>query len=222
MTRRATMAPFGALGLGDTTDWKQVWSDPAEVYLWRAFVHGAELADPSDAQLLLRAVAKSATELGMDVRGIVVGPTGMVDVVLTTDVLQPYVLPPDAADVRIGALADPQLRARYPQIDLQAERFLQLTGPPASVDFWRAHATVWDDKVGPLDAFAKMQGIYRGPNADAGPGLAPWTVSQPPLETPPPKPTTTSGWATPTLVFLAGALFLAGGAWALMPKERAR
>lgn len=221
MTRPATLGPFGWLGFGDTTDWKQFYAMPAEVYVWRALLLNADLEDPGDAQLVLRAVAKAAADLRLDVRGIVVKPGGGVDVILTADTVIPYVLPPtDAADVRVGVMADPQVRTRFPQVDVQGERFLQLTGPPASVDFWRAHTTVWDDQVGPLDAFARLEGIYRGAMADDGAALQPWTVEQPPLKKPPTTNTTTS-WASTGMVIFASALLLAGGAWALS-KERAR
>jgi hypothetical protein len=206
-------------GFGDAIDWHQWWAAPTEVYVWRAYLQNAVVEEPADAQLLLRAVARAAADLSMDVRGIVINDKGGADVVMTSDTHIPYILPPTATDVKIGALADSQLRARYPQVDLVGERFLQLTGPPASVDFWRAHATVWDDKVGPLDAFAKLEGIYRGHVADEGPALQAWTVSSPPLEPPPPHPSTAG--ISPAVLF-AGAVVLAGAAWALLSKERAR
>lgn len=210
---------------GDTTDWGQWYASPGEVYLWRAMATGADFQEPADANRLLRSVALAAADLSLDVRGIVVSPTGAVTVVFTADTTTPYVDPTTAVEVANHVLADSAVRDRFPELSLQSARWMQLTGPPASVDFWKAHAIVWDDDVGPLDAFAKQQGIYRGPNADAGPQLAPWATEPPDLgngkdgKDQGNKDYTIPSWVLPAAVVVAGA-FAVASVWNI--KERAR
>ncbi len=198
--------------LGDTAVWQRWYASPAEVYLWRADVQGAQIRNPEDARLILRAVAKSHG-LGMDVRGIAVGwrqdGKPQVDVVLTADSLisSPHMLGMAPQDVARAAEADATLRQRYPGLQFSSPHLLQLTGPADAVDFWRQHDIVWDDKGGPMSPFAKLEGIYRG-SADDGARAEPWTTQ-------PPKLNGDNGPRPPskTLHFLAWAVAGAAIAW---------
>jgi len=187
---------------GDTGGWARWYADPSEIYLWRAKVRGAALDDPRDAQLLLRAVARGQ-QLRLDVRGLVVGwgkdNVANVDVVMSADTLIPYVVPTTAEVVAERAAADEALRQRFPGLAFSEPQFLELTGPADAVDFWRSHQIIWDDKTGPLDAFARLEGIYRGA-ADDGPRASRWTLPEPELDGKPATPglgtaTTFVGWA---------------------------
>lgn len=177
--------------LGDTVDWGQWYAEPREVYVWRAPISGARIESPEDAQAVLRAVAR-ASELKLDVRGIVWGTYRAsghaeegVDVVMTADTTIPYAVPQTASELGRAALADAGLRRRFPELQFYSPRFggprlLQLTAPADAVDFWLAHPIVYDDKIGPMDAFAKLEGIYKG-EADDGPRLSPWKRERPDL-----------------------------------------
>lgn len=181
----------GAAALGDTVDWGQWYAEPREVYVWRSPVAGARIESPGDARAILRAVAR-ASDLKLDVRGIVWGKYRAsgheeegVDVVMTADTTIPYAVPQTAGELGRAAAADPALRRRFPELVFHSARFggprlLQLTAPADAVDFWLAHPIVYDDKIGPMDAFAKMAGIYKG-EADDGPRLSPWKSERPDL-----------------------------------------
>lgn len=172
--------------IGDTKEWKQWAVDPSDVYVWRSAITGATISSPDDASRMLRAVAKSAIDLELDVRAILmstVGAESFVDVVFTADSFSPLVLADSASDVAEGAMKDSDLRSRFPSISLAPSQFLQLTGPPDALDFWKSHAIVWDDKVGPLQAFAKGDGVYIG-TSDDGPRAIPWKDDPPPLNPP--------------------------------------
>jgi len=85
-----------------------------------------------------------------------------------------------------------------------------MTGPPASQDFWLSHQTVWDDETGPLDAFAKMAGIYKPGHADDGPQLQAWNGGEPPIGPEPGTPPPPSG-AEPSAALPLMMALLAGG-----------
>lgn len=220
---------------GDTAPWSRWLASPEEVYVWRAQIAGAKLTQPADALMMLRAVA-AAQDLSLDAKAvavgpgssfdIVTGPGGRIDIIMAADSTIPYVSTTDAEELAAALLADPTVRTRYPQLSVSAPAWLQLTGPPAAVDFWRSRPTLWDDKVGPLDAFAKQQGVYRG-TADDGPAAAQWAPSgQPPLGPPPPpqpKPDTDlDGGALPQLALAATVAVAVFAAATLISKERTR
>lgn len=168
--------------VGDTTGWDQFYASPDEVYVWRAPIGGARIDNVDDAQLLVRAIGRAST-LKLDIRGVVFGDYADgepgVDVVMTADTTIPYAVPQSASLLGERAMADPSLRQRFPHLSFGTAqhgrpRFLELTGPPDAVDFWLQHPIVWDDQVGPVEAFVKQRGIYGG-EADDGPRLREWT-----------------------------------------------
>lgn len=204
--------------MGDTERWHQLYAVPSDVYLWRARLSGVKVDEPADAQALSRAVARAIADMGLDVRGIVVDPKPEgtdVDVVLTSDSRRPYWLGTSAYDVGGKLREDDVVSQRYPQLGVINATFLSLTAPPASKDFWLSHPIIWDDATGPLDAFAKQQGIYRPGRADDGPQLQAWQADVAPPVGPPPTPDPASpglsGGIAPLMLALlgAGAVYLA-------------
>ena len=196
--------------LGDTRDWGVWYSVPDEVYLWRAHFTGATLAD---ALAVVRAVGLGS-DLNLDVRGIAVRPDGEaaeVDVVLSTGRHRAY--PPgvydNAADIALKVAGDAALRQRFPALKIDAAQLLQLVGPPAAVDFWRAHSILWSRALGqtgqggPTSEFAEGRGIYLGA-ADDGPRLKPWSIASPGL-----APTDSKEKDSYTLLLVMGGLVLA-------------
>jgi hypothetical protein len=180
-------------GLGDTADWWRTYASPSEVYVWRVKVTGFGLASPDDPLALLRAASRSPNLL-LDARGVCVSVdsegSGTLDVVFT---IREYALNanilalwPDAEDVAAAVLADDSAQARFPKLGLAEPEWLQLTGPAASVDFWRSAPILWDRQLGPswqggpTQAFADRDGVYIGA-ADAGPGLTAWKTGKPPV-----------------------------------------
>lgn len=213
IARPHARSAFGRAAMGDTADWDLFYASPSEVYVWRAPIEGAGVSGPEDAQLVLRAIARAQINK-LDVRGVVFGyyedGSQGLDVVFTADTILPYAIPQSAARLAEAALSDPALRARFPSLSFPGPRWLELTGPPDAIDFWRAHAIVWDDQVGPTDAFAQLEGIYRG-EADDGPRLAPWK-KEPPVLNGKPIPGEKSAWPTLALVGLGMAALVWIGA----------
>ena len=182
------MSLVGFGGLGDTSAWYRLYARPDEVYLFRARVTGAELSHPDDALALLAAVGR-ASDLNLNVQGIAIEKTpggATIDVPMTTAVVRAYapLIYEDAPGIAMGMLSDPRLRERFPKLAVAAPELLQVTGPPAAIDFWRSHATLWDPTLGqsgqggPTAAFAERAGVYLGA-ADGA--LKPWTVKRPGL-----------------------------------------
>lgn len=175
--------------LGDTTSWDQWYAKPGEVYVWRTPYTGADFETPEDGMALLRALARAST-LKLDVRGIVFGTYRSdgqkgVDLVMTADSTIPYAVPQSARRLAEVAIADPALRRRFPQLAFGSAshggpKFVALTGPPDAIDFWVQHPIVWDDRAGPMEAFAKLRGVYGG-EADDGPRLNEWRHEEPDL-----------------------------------------
>lgn len=180
MRARAFRSP--ERGLGETDAWLQLYADARDVYVYRFRLGQAPLADPADAQLVLGAAARViSADVGLDVRGMTLKPLGdegndwMVDVVLTSDTSRPFLVPTFASTILKGIRDDRSLRQRFPNAVLSDGEWREIKAPPASLDFWRGHETIWDDVVGPLDAFASARGIYRGVS-DQGPLLKAWSV----------------------------------------------
>lgn len=171
-------------GFGETGPWDLFYASPDEVYVWRAPIEGAVIETPDDAQLVLRAIAKAQINK-LDAKAIAFVLRGQadqqaIDVLFTADSTIPYTIPQSAKRLAEAAEADPALRQRFPGIAFPDAQWLELTGPPDAIDFWRAHEIVWDDSVGPTDAFAKLKGIYKG-QADDGPRVTAWTKKPPDL-----------------------------------------
>lgn len=178
--------------IGDTSGWWRTYASPSDVYVWRVGVTGLVASAPDDALAVLRAASRSPNLL-LDARGICLSVnaegSGRVDVVFTireyamnTNVLALW---PNAAEVAAIVLADDATRARSPKLALSEPEWLQLTAPPASVDFWKAAPVLWDRMLGPnwqggpTQAFANRDGVYIGVS-DEGPGLKPWTTGKKP------------------------------------------
>lgn len=182
----------GAVGDAETWGgglWGQWYAQPGKIYVWRAPYSGAEFDGPEDGMLLARAVAR-ASKLKLDIRGVVLGTYTSdgqpgVDVVMTADSVIPYAVQQSAGSLGRAALADPSLYRRFPDLAFGsaahgAPKFVQLTGPPDAIDFWLQHPVIWDDTSGPMEAFVKLRGVYRG-EADDGPRLNEWRRDAPPL-----------------------------------------
>jgi hypothetical protein len=145
----------------------------------------------------------------------------LVDVVLTSDTSKPFLAPTFASTILDGIRNDRALRQRFPDAILSDGEWRHITGPPASLDFWRGHETIWDDVVGPLDAFASGRGMYRGVS-DQGPMLKAWSLPgespAPPSEVLPETPPSVSGnvgwWTTPVGLAAVGVLAGATVLWA--------
>jgi hypothetical protein len=195
-------------GLGETSEWYRLYAVPEEVYVFRARVTGVEMTHPDDALALLAAVGR-ASDLNLNVQGITVNRTATdttIDVPMTTAMTRAYapLLYEDADGIATAMLMDAQLRSRFPKIGVSTPELLQLTGPPAAIDFWRSHATLWDTTLGqggqggPTAAFAERAGVYHGV-ADGAPVLKPWTVERPGLG-PAPSKDVTALWVMGGLV----------------------
>ncbi len=167
---------FGSLG--DTVAWGEgvlprVYVTPHEVYLWRASLSGVDFQEPKDAAYFIQAIGKKIA--GFDIRGICIvrGVSPQVDVVFTA---RDYLVDvwDNAADVNGFVSQDMDLRGRYPGVAISSSQMLQLTGPPASVDFWLSAPIVWSSSNGPQKAFSDLDGIYEG-IADDGLNLKIWS-----------------------------------------------
>ena len=193
---RGLGAALAGCALGDTGDWYGLYARPEEAYVWRAQIVGADIRDPEDALAVLAAFGK-AQKLHLNVQGICVQKqqdSTIVDVVLTTASLKVYAVAApvpmftaqNASEIAASMLGDRSLRERFPQLSVRAADLLQITAPPAAIDFWRSHPTLWDPSLGqtgqggPTQAFANLTGAYLGA-ADDGPGLKPWKVDKPGL-----------------------------------------
>ena len=167
---------FGSLG--DTAAWGEgvlprVYVTPKEVYLWRAKLSGADFQEPKDGAYFIQAIGKKIA--GFDIRGICIvrGATPSVDVVFTVnDYL--FDVWDNAQDVSNFVSQDMDLRARFPGVGIISPQMLQLTGPPASVDFWVQAPIAWSNSIGPQSAFTNLQCIYEG-IADDGLNLKVWS-----------------------------------------------
>jgi hypothetical protein len=184
-----------ALALGDVDAWDHVWVHslaPADVFVLRLGVTGAELRSPSDALLFARA-AGQGQNLALDVRGVAVWQAGdvtMVDVVLTTPALRVGVLWADDAQAMGGKVAaDETLRRVFPNLHVASVVFGQLTGPADAIDHWRSQPMLWDHSLpgpknlgGPTDSMAVpgQYNVVKG-KADDGSHAAPWVETKPPL-----------------------------------------
>jgi hypothetical protein len=193
---RGLGAALAGCALGDTGDWYGLYARPEEAYVWRAQLVGADIRDPEDALAVLASFGQTQN-LKLNVQGICIQKQqdgAVVDVVLTTTSLKVYVISApvpmftaqSAEEIATGMLGDRSLRERFPQLSIRTAELLQITAPPAAIDFWRSHATLWDPSLGqtgqggPTQAFANLTGAYLGA-ADDGPGLKPWKVAKPGL-----------------------------------------
>jgi hypothetical protein len=215
-------------GLGDTSDWWRLYASASEVYLWRAKLLGDAPREPTDALAMLAAVMRGA-EAGLDARGVCVYATEgggyTVDVVMTirTFAVRTDITGWDAADVAAAVAADGGVRAAMPNLKLESPEWLQLTGPPQSTDFWRAHEIVWDYALapnggGPTQAFADIRGVYKSP-ADEGPNAQPWKPKVSPLGPPGGGET---GKGNMAVVWAAGIGLAVLGVYLLASKEQRR
>lgn len=164
--------------LGDVSPWgggilPRVYVTPQEVYLWRAKLSGVDFQEPNDARYFVQAIGRKIA--GFDVRGIcVVRETNpSVDVVFTSRDYRIHIWD-NAQDVANMVLQDPDLRGRYPGVSVLSSAMLQLTGPPASIDFWKGAPILWSNENKAQQALANLQGIYEGV-ADEGLNLKAWT-----------------------------------------------
>lgn len=217
--------------LGDTAPWgESVWdvrvaASPRDVYLWRAKLSGVSLARPEQALLIVQAIGRKIDTF--DVRGITVNEDGgglLVDVVYTApDYVVPklWKFPPgwdSTSDISGFVTSDADVRASFPSLQVVTASLLQLTGPPASVDFWLSRSILWDSGVGPMQAFVDSQGVYRGV-ADDGPNLRPWKTAAPLDEKPPSLvPEKSSGFSGLLLVASVAAVAWLGSRL-LTPKK---
>jgi len=167
---------FGSLG--DTVAWGEgvlprVYVTPHEVYLWRASLSGVDFQEPKDAAYFIQAIGKKIA--GFDIRGICVvrGASPQVDVIFTA---RDYLVDvwDNAANVTGFISQDMDLRGRYPGVAVTGAQMLQLTGPPASIDFWLSAPIVWSNSNGPQKTFSDLGGIYEG-KADDGLNLKVWS-----------------------------------------------
>jgi hypothetical protein len=171
---------------GDTAPWgESAWdvrvvASPREVFLWRAKLSGAGIFSPQQALLLVQAIGRKLSTF--DIRGITVSGEGgesSVDVVYTSpDYMSPppWKWPPGwdtASDISGFVTTDSDVRASFPSLQVVSANLLELTGPPASVDFWLSRTILWDSGIGPMQSFVDRQGVYKG-IADDGSNAKPW------------------------------------------------
>lgn len=171
---------------GDTTPWgESIWdvrvvASPREVFLWRAKLSGVTLDAPQQALLFVQAIGRKLSTF--DIRGITVSGEGgelSVDVVYTSpDYMSPppWKWPPGwdtASDISEFVTSDSDVRAAFPSLQVVTANLLELSGPPAAIDFWLSRAILWDSGVGPMQAFVDRQNVYKG-IADDGPNAKPW------------------------------------------------
>lgn len=166
---------------GDTTAWHGAVANTDEVYVWRAGLSGADITSADDLAAIVRAagLAKGSLEtlgvspnFGLDLRGAVVADgSGHIDIVGTSPSWKLFVGSPNASRLGDAILADPSVRQRYPSLAFSDPQWLQLTGPPGAVDFWRSRSVLWDHNLsGPTAAFTARQNLFVG-TADDGTGL---------------------------------------------------
>jgi hypothetical protein len=199
--------------LGDVASWGEgfaprVYVTPYEVYLWRASLSGVDFQEPKQAALFVQAIGKKIA--GFDIRGICVirGASASVDVVFTA---RDYLVNiwDDASDVAGFVSQDADVRASFPGLAVTSSGLFQLTGPPASVDFWLSAPILWSKSNNkPQKAFSDLLGIYEG-IADDGLNLKIWNVPVVlgPPGTTPPKTTEPAGTGSSgTVIWILGGI----------------
>jgi hypothetical protein len=217
--------------LGETSGWWQTYATASGVYLWRTQVQGCKLQSPDDALAIVAAVGRTPHNL-LDVRGIALRVSddgvGQIDVVQTarlfatnTNVLSLW---PNAHDVAVAVAADPSVAGRFPALVMTASEWLELVGPPDSVDFWRSAAVLWDrslgagDVGGPTQSYANRDGVYIG-QADDGTRLRAWGGGKKPLGPDEPGGAVSS---TTVILLLGGAAAAAALVWFLSRQQKFR
>jgi hypothetical protein len=179
-------------GFGDTTSWGHLYGNADEVYLLR--VHANVLPASADDLLLFLRAFGLAQNFGLNLRGAAVQPDGAdgawIDIVGTTASRVSWWR--TVSDVVASMLQDSNLRGRYSELALDQADTLQLTGPPAAVDFWRSRVVLWDLSLGsnpcgpddscapgaggPTQAYASRLNLYSG-QADVSQQLVPLSGS---------------------------------------------
>jgi len=216
-------------GLGDTSDWWRLIAKTSEVYLWRAKLTGDAPREPQDALAILAAVMRAA-DAGLDARGVCVYATEgggyTIDVVMTIRSfnIRSTITGWSAEDIAQAVVSDGGVRAAMPGIKVEEPEWLELTGPPQSLDFWLAHAIVWDYALGPsgggpTQAFADVHGVYTSPS-DEGPNAKPWKPTPSPL-----GPNGSGGKnakSNEAVVWAAGIGLAVLGVYLLVSKEQRR
>jgi len=165
--------------LGDTAAWGEgilprVYVTPYEVYLWRAKLSGVDFQEPKDATYFVQAIGRKIA--GFDIRGICISRAQevSVDVIFTAS---SYLLNiwDNAEDITGFISQDADLRGRYPGVQVSSSALLQLTGPPASIDFWLSAPILWSNSQKAQQALSSLQSIYEGV-ADDGYNLKAWVL----------------------------------------------
>jgi hypothetical protein len=216
-------------GLGDTSAWWRLYALDSDVYLWRAKIKSDPPKAPEDALVILAAAMRGANA-GLDARGVCVyateGGNYAVDVVMTVRsfAVRTEITGWSAESIAAAVVADGGVRAAMPNLKVDSAEWLQLTGPPQAIDFWRAHEVLWDYALGPsggapTQAFADVRGVYKSP-ADEGPNAQPWKPSDSPLG--PPDGGQTDGKGNMMVVWAAGIGLAVLGVYMLSRKEQRR
>jgi hypothetical protein len=216
---------IGCCGLGDTSAWWRAYATNTEVYVWRAKLQADHPSTPEDALTILAAVMKTHGA-GLDARGVCVYATEGggygIDVVQTVRnfAIRTQLTGWSAEDVALGVMSDGPVRAAMPKIQIADPEWLQLTGPPQAVDFWRAHEILWDYALGgggggPTQAFADVRGVYKSPSDDGSSAQA-WKPGKLSL-----GPSGTSqGDKSNIAVWVAGIGLVALGVYLLTKEQR--
>lgn len=183
--------------LGETESFVGCSLQTDDVILWRAVAKGMPSPPSVRDLLLLGKAAAKASEYFMNLRGIAVRPLSgsqhAIDVVMTGKYpipLHPACGPGGVIGTLVGApesgaelgeqvVADPEVRAAMPKLELSQMRYELLVGPPAAVDAWLAHGLLYESGVGPTDAYAEGKGVYVG-SADQAPAIDAYSPTPPP------------------------------------------
>lgn len=212
--------------------WERRAVEVDEVYIWRAIFQHAPIHSRQDLQDIVRAVAQNQDWDLNYIKGIAVQPLNtagdgwQVDVVFAAKNPDLCSMP---TCIRIGSEAqelgdkvEAALRERFPNLSIVAATYQITDAEPKhpALDFWLAHSTIWDKNLGPMDAFGRFEGLYRG-SAEDGRMLQPYQEPAPglpggPLVVGPRDPAQGCIIAAATRNYLVGADAAcagAGGAW---------